>query len=189
MKVLIISDAWHPQINGVVRTYEYLSRELQKMGIEVEVFGPAHFSATMPMPFYPEIRLVIRPYKRLKRMIEEYAPDKIHIATEGPLGWAGRKYCLRQSLPFTSSYHTQFPDYIAKRFAWLIPPLYKAAHSNAIRLVRNFHNAANCVLVSTASLEQQLRNWGFTAPMKRFSRGVDTSLFHPGPKTDLQELR
>ncbi|MCB1682430.1 MAG: glycosyltransferase family 1 protein [Alphaproteobacteria bacterium] len=189
MKVLIISDAWHPQINGVVRTYEYLSRELQKMGIEVEVFGPAHFSATMPMPFYPEIRLVIRPYKRLKRMIEEYAPDKIHIATEGPLGWAGRKYCLRQSLHFTSSYHTQFPDYIAKRFAWLIPPLYKTAHSNAIRLVRNFHNAANCVLVSTASLEQQLRNWGFTAPMKRFSRGVDTSLFHPGPKTVLQELR
>lgn len=189
MKVLIISDAWHPQINGVVRTYEYLSRELEKMGHEVEVFGPAHFPATMPTPFYPEIRLVIKPYRRLKRMIEEYAPDKIHIATEGPLGWAGRRYCRRHNRTFTTSYHTQFPDYVAKRFAWLIPPLYKAVHQSAIRFVRNFHNASHTVMVSTPSLEQQLREWGFTAPMKRFSRGVDTALFHPGPKTLFQDMK
>ncbi len=189
MKVLIISDAWHPQINGVVRTYEYLSRELEKLGHEIEVFGPAHFPATMPMPFYPEIRLVIKPYRRLKRLIEEYAPDKIHIATEGPLGWAGRKYCRRHKWTFTTSYHTQFPDYVAKRFAWLIPPLYKAVHQSAIRLVRNFHNASHTVMVSTPSLERQLREWGFTAPMKRFSRGVDTKLFHPGPKTLFQDLK
>ncbi len=189
MKVLIISDAWHPQINGVVRTYEYLSRELEKMGHEVEVFGPAHFPATMPTPFYPEIRLVIKPYRRLKHMIDEYAPDKIHIATEGPLGWAGRKYCRRHNRMFTTSYHTQFPDYIAKRFAWLIPPLYQVVHQSAIRFVRNFHNASHTVMVSTPSLEQQLRDWGFTAPMKRFSRGVDTALFHPGPKTLFHDMK
>lgn len=189
MKVLIISDAWHPQINGVVRTYEHLSRELEKLGHEVQVFGPAHFPATMPMPFYQEIRLALKPYRRLKRLIEEYAPDKIHIATEGPLGWAGRKYCRRHKRQFTTSYHTQFPDYVAKRFAWLIPPLYKVVHQSAIRFVRNFHNASHTVMVSTPSLERQLREWGFTAPMKRFSRGVDTALFHPGPKTLFQNMK
>ncbi len=189
MKVLIVSDAWHPQINGVVRTYEYLSRELEKLGIDVQVIGPAHFPATLPMIFYPEIRLAVRPYHRLKRLIDEYAPDKIHIATEGPLGWAARKYCLRHDRAFTTSYHTQFPDYIARRFAWLIPPLYKAAHQGAIRLVRNFHNASSAVMVSTPSVENQLRAWGFTAPMKRLSRGVDTSLFNPGPKTLFENLK
>lgn len=189
MKVLIISDAWHPQINGVVRTYEHLLRELEKKDIDVQVFGPAHFPATLPMPFYPEIRLVLRPYKRLKRLIEEYAPDKIHIATEGPLGWAGRKYCLKKNMPFTTSYHTQFPDYIARRFAWLLPPLYKAAHQSAIRFVRNFHNASSTVMVSTPSLEQQLLDWGFQRPMKRLSRGVDTNLFYPGPKTLFSDMK
>lgn len=189
MKVLIVSDAWHPQINGVVRTYEYLSRELEKQGVEVQVFGPAHFPATLPMPFYPEIRLAVLPYRRLKRMAEEFGPDKIHIATEGPLGWAARRYCLREKRPFTTSYHTQFPDYVARRFAWLVPPLYKAAHENAIRLVRNFHNASATVMVSTPGVERQLREWGFTAPMKRLSRGVDTALFHPGPKTLFGNLK
>ncbi|MCB1592859.1 MAG: glycosyltransferase family 1 protein [Alphaproteobacteria bacterium] len=189
MKVLIISDAWHPQINGVVRTYEYLSQELKNLDVDVQVFGPAHFPATLPMPFYQEIRLALLPYKRLKRLIEEFAPDKIHIATEGPLGWAGRRYCLRHDFPFTTSYHTQFPDYIARRFAWLIPPLYRAAHQRAIAFIRKFHNASSTMMVSTASLEEQLRSWDITAPMKRLSRGVDTNLFKPGPKTLFANLK
>ncbi len=189
MKVLIISDAWHPQINGVVRTYECLSREMEKQGIKVEVFGPAHFSATMPMPFYPEIRLVIKPYRKLTRMIDEFKPDKIHIATEGPLGWAARKYCLRRKRPFTSSYHTQFPDYVAKRFAWLIPPLYNAVYKLSIKMVRNFHNRSDAVLVSTQGLAKQLRNWGFKAPMKEISRGVDTDIFYPGKKTIMKDMK
>ncbi|MCB1784243.1 MAG: glycosyltransferase, partial [Alphaproteobacteria bacterium] len=94
-KVLIVSDAWHPQVNGVVRTYEYLMQELMASGHTCEVIGPADFPWTMPMPFYPEIRLVLSPYRRLKQMIEDYAPDKIHIATEGPLGWAARRHCLQ----------------------------------------------------------------------------------------------
>jgi len=117
MKVIIISDAWHPQVNGVVRTYEYLCQEITKAGHKVEVIGPADFAASIPMPFYPEIKLVIRPYRRLKQMINDFKPDRIHIATEGPLGWAARKYCLRHNIRFSTSYHTQFPDYLAKRFA------------------------------------------------------------------------
>ena len=177
MKVLIISDAWHPQVNGVVRTYEYLSRELKNKGHIVEVIGPANFAACVPMPFYPEIKLVIRPYRRLSQMIEDFKPDRLHIATEGPLGWAARRYCLRKNVPFSSSYHTQFPDYIAKRFAWLIPPLYNAVHRQAIKVVRAFHAPSSALMIATQSLEDQLGDWGFKTPIKRLSRGVDFSVF------------
>lgn len=189
MKVLIISDAWHPQVNGVVRTYEYLRKELIAMNHKVEVIGPADFAASIPMPFYPEIKLVIRPYRRLKRMIHDFQPDKIHIATEGPLGWAARKYCMKNNKTFTTSFHTQFPDYVAKRFAWLIPPLYKAVHTRAIGIVRKFHSATSTLFVATQTLEDQLRDWGFEIPMKRLTRGVDYSIFNPGEKTILKDVK
>lgn len=188
IKVLIISDAWYPQVNGVVRTYEFLSQELTSMNHSVEVIGPADFAISIPMPFYSEIRLVLHPYKRLVQMIKDYSPDKIHIATEGPLGWAGRKYCKKNNVPFTTSYHTQFPDYMAQRFAWLIPPLYNAVHKYAIKLVRNFHTPSSLIYVATQSLEDQLRDWGFKMPMARLSRGVDFSIFHTGPKNLLKDL-
>jgi len=189
IKVLIISDAWYPQVNGVVRTYEHLRDELETMGHAIEIIGPADFDLSMPMPFYPEIRLVISPYKRLRQMIEDYEPDKIHIATEGPLGWAGRKYCMQNSVPFTTSYHTQFPDYVAKRFAWLIPPLYSVVHRHAIRGVRHFHASSSTIYIATKSLEEQLRSWKFETPMVRLTRGVDLSIFHPGEKTKLTEYK
>lgn len=141
------------------------------------------------MPFYPEIKLVIRPYRRLSRMIKDFQPDKIHIATEGPLGWAARKYCIKNNLEFSSSFHTQFPDYVAKRFAWLIPPLYKAVHKYAIRIVRKFHAHSSVLFVATPSLEKQLRQWDFKTPMCRLSRGVDFSIFRPGEKTILKDCK
>lgn len=189
MKVLIISDAWHPQVNGVVRTYEYLCKEIKALGHKVEVIGPAYFAASVPMPFYPEIKLVIRPYRRLKRLINDFKPDRIHIATEGPLGWAARKYCIKNNIEFSTSYHTQFPDYVAKRFAWLIPPLYSAVHRQAIKVVRSFHAPSNALLIATQSLEEQLQSWGFTTPMHRLSRGVNFDVFHPGEKTVMQDLK
>jgi glycosyltransferase involved in cell wall biosynthesis len=189
MKVLIISDAWHPQVNGVVRTYEYLLQELDRCGHESLVIGPCDFPVTMPMPFYPEIRLVLSPYRRLQKMIEEYAPDKIHIATEGPLGWAARRYCLKHKSPFTTSYHTQFPDYMAKRFAWLIPPLYKAVHRAGVRSVRRFHAPSEAIMISTDSLREQLENWNFKTPMAHLTRGVDLTYFTPGKKSVLQDLK
>ena len=189
MKVLIVSDAWHPQINGVVRTYEYLCKELESAGHDVEVIGPASFAASIPMPFYPEIKLVIRPYRRLERLIKDFRPDKIHIATEGPLGWAARKYCIKNNTRFTSCYHTQFPDYVAKRFAWLIPPLYHVVHGCAVRMVRKFHAPSSSLMISTKSLEKQLLEWGFKTPIKHLSRGVEFSIFHPGEATILQDLK
>ncbi len=187
MKVLIISDAWHPQINGVVRTYEYLCKELEGMGHQVEIIGPADFPFIVPMPFYSEIKLVIAPKKRLQRMIKDFAPEKIHIATEGPLGWAARKFCLKNSIEYTSCYHTQFPDYIAKRFAWLIPPLYNIVHRNSIKLVRKFHSQSSNVMVATKSLEKQLLEWEFKAPIKHLSRGVNFDIFHPKEKNYKKE--
>lgn len=188
MRVLIVSDAWHPQVNGVVRTYEYLVREMEAAGHATRVIGPDDFPVTWPMPFYPEIRLVLRPYDRLKDMIEEFAPTRIHIATEGPLGWAARKYCLREKKKFSTSYHTQFPDYVAQRFAWLFPPLYKAVYNLAIRIVRRFHKPSTAVMVSTPTLAQQLKNWGFRNDMKLLTRGIDTSVFYPAEKPILQDL-
>ncbi len=189
MKVLIISDAWHPQINGVVRTYEYLCEELETMGHQIEVIGPADFPFIIPMPFYSEIKLVIAPTKRLKRIIKDFTPDKIHIATEGPLGWATRKYCIKNNIKYTSCYHTQFPDYVAKRFAWLIPPLYDVVHRNAVKLVRRFHAQSSNVMVATKSLEKQLLAWDFTAPIKHLSRGVDFDVFHPKEANILKNLK
>lgn len=189
MKLLIISDAWHPQVNGVVRTYEHLSEEITKMGHEVKVIGPDDFDISMPMPGYPEIRLVLFAYGALKKMIEAYAPDAIHVSTEGPLGIAGRRYCLKNNRFFTTSYHTHFPDYFAKRIAKHLKFLYKPAHSLAKKTVRDFHAESGAMMVATQSLEDELTSWGFKNPMNRVTRGVNLAQFYPGEKTLFNDLK
>ncbi len=189
MKILIISDAWHPQVNGVVRTYENLSEQLQASGHEVKVIGPADFRVTMPMPGYPEIKLAITPYRRLSRIIEEYKPDSIHIAAEGPLGWAGRKYCKRHNLKFSTSYHTHFPDYVAKRLAKHLPFLYGTIREAAKNLVRTFHGPSSRMMIATQSLENELKSWDFKTPMHRLTRGARLDIFHPGEKTLFNDLK
>lgn len=179
MKLLIISDAWHPQLNGVVRTYEHLVEEMEKTGHTCRVIGPADFPLTLPMPGYSEIKLALFPYRRLVKMIEDFNPDHIHVATEGPLGWAGRRYCIKTKHAFTTAYHTQFPAYSAKRFARFLPFLYKPVFKIAVWVVRTFHNAAHGMFVATNSLEQELRSWGFTVPSHPLTRGVNLELFRP----------
>ena len=188
MKLLIISDAWHPQVNGVVRTYEHLGGKLQEMGHEVRVIGPADFPFAVAMPGYPEIKLAVFPYRALRKMIEEFAPDWLHIATEGPLGWAARKYCLKHDRDFTTSYHTHFPDYVAKRLARFLPFLYGFFHEMAKRHVRRFHAPARAMMIATQSLEDELKAWGFKPKMKRLTRGADLSLFTTGEKTLFHDL-
>lgn len=188
MKILIISDAWHPQTNGVVRTYEYLCAELEKMGHEVRVMGPRDFYIRIPLPFYKEIELVPGPYGRLKRLIRNYNADHLHIATEGPLGWAARRYCLKHNRPYTSSYHTQFPDYLARRVRRIFPPLENVVRRLAWAHVRRFHAYAHSMMVATPSLEKQLKEQGFQNRMHRLTRGVDFSLFHRGEQTLFSDL-
>jgi glycosyltransferase involved in cell wall biosynthesis len=172
MRILIVSDAWLPQVNGVVRTLDHLRRELAALGHAAEVIGPDRF-ATVPCPTYPEIPLAILPGARLRTMIAEFAPDAIHIATEGPLGWSARRFCRSRGLPFTTSFHTKFPDYVHARFR--VPTRWSYA------LMRRFHRPSSGVMVATASLAATLSGHGF-ANLRRWTRGVDTALFRPRPK-------
>lgn len=172
MKLLIATDAWLPQINGVVRTIERLVEEMPQFGVEVGMITPAEFR-TVPMPTYPEIRLALCGQGSIRRKIEAFAPDAIHIATEGPIGFQVRRWCLRNKRRFNTCYHTRFPEYLAARAPI---PL-----SFSYGIVRNFHNAGNGCMVATETLENTLAARGFTHLM-RWSRGVDSHLFRPRPE-------
>lgn len=189
MKILIISDAWHPQVNGVVRTYEHLSHELEKMGHTCRVIGPEDFEWKVGLMGYPEIKLALFPYKRLAAMIVAFQPDMIHLAVEGPLGWAGRRYCIRHKLDFTTSYHTHFPRYLEKRVPDYLSFLRKPVRKLGRHYVRTFHKFSKFMLVATEGLEEDLRQWQFKNPILRLTRGVDTDIFHPGEKTLFKDLK
>ncbi|HZH27616.1 MAG TPA: glycosyltransferase family 1 protein [Azospirillaceae bacterium] len=179
MRILITTDAWFPQINGVVRTIDTTSRELERLGHEVRIISPAEFR-TVPLPTYPEIRIALAPWRRMGRMIEDFGPDAIHVATEGPLGFAARGYCVRRRIAFTTAYHTRFPEYIRDRAPVPLALSYD--------IIRRFHAPASGVMVATASLERALRERGFRNIL-RWSRGVDTGLFRPRPKAFLDAPR
>jgi glycosyltransferase involved in cell wall biosynthesis len=172
VKIAIITDAWLPQTNGVVKTLMTTTQLLRSLGHEVCVIEPSQFR-TFPCPTYPEIRLAWLPYRRLDALLTEFSPDAIHIATEATLGAAARKWCRRRRLEFTTSYHTQFPEYVASRFP--IPLSMSYAH------LRGFHGAAARTMVATPSLERQLEARGFRN-LVRWTRGVDVELFKPGDK-------
>ena len=179
MRILIVTDAWYPQINGVVRTLDTVRDELASLGHSVEVIAPDRFR-TIPTPTYPEIPLALFPARKMRRLIESFAPEAIHIATEGPLGWAARRFCLRRELPFTTSFHTKFPEYIHARFR--LPVRWGYA------LMRRFHAPSKGVMVATPSLAQSLADFGFSN-LKRWTRGVDTVLFRPRAKAHFNAKR
>jgi glycosyltransferase involved in cell wall biosynthesis len=170
--VLIVSDAWRPQVNGVVRTLATVADELAFMGHAVEVIGPDRFR-TLPMPTYPDIRLAVLPRRKLVRKIEAFAPDALHIATEGPLGMAARGWARRQGAAFTTSFHTKFPEYVQARIG--VPP------GLVYAWLRRFHGAGSGTMVATQSLRDELAARGFR-DIRAWTRGVDLSLFRPEPR-------
>ena len=169
MRVLVATDAWHPQVNGVVRTYERLAIEASKLDFEIVFLTPADFY-TLPCPTYPEIRLSLAGPGAIAAHVAKAKPDFIHIATEGPIGLMTRRYCRKTKWPFTTSYHTRFPEYVSARLP--IP------ESWCYALQRRFHNGAAGTFVATQSIEDDLHARGFERLM-RWSRGVDTELFRP----------
>jgi glycosyltransferase involved in cell wall biosynthesis len=179
MRVLIATDAWHPQVNGVVRTLSELVRELGKARAEPVLLTPERFKL-IPCPGYHQLKIALPGRAAVARFIDEAAPDAIHIATEGPIGWAVRRYCLRRGRAFTSSYHTKFPEY-ASRILGL-------PESWGYALERYFHGPSSGVMVATPSLEADLRQRGFR-PLMRWSRGVDAELFNPAAGTRRQGAR
>jgi glycosyltransferase involved in cell wall biosynthesis len=169
MRVLVATDAWHPQVNGVVRTYERLALEAGKLGFEVSFLAPSDFR-TLPCPTYPEIRFALAGPRAIAAHIERARPDFIHIATEGPIGLMTRRYCRKTRWPFTTSYHTRFPEYVSARLP--VPEAWCYA------LQRRFHNGAAATFVATRSVTGELEARGFERLML-WSRGVDTELFRP----------
>ncbi len=169
MRILIATDAWHPQVNGVVRTLTSLARAAAGLGAEVEFLTPDGFPSAA-VPTYPGLRVALPNAAEIARRIEAAAPEAIHVATEGPIGWWVRAYCRRHGLPFTTSYTTRFPEYVSVRSG--IPESWGYA------VMRHFHNAAAVTMVATPSLRQELAGRGFTR-LGAWTRGVDTKLFHP----------
>ena len=180
MKILIVSDAWLPQINGVVRTIQASQRELEKAGHSVLVVGPdLSRNLTFSMPTYKEISIELFAGKRLESILDTFKPDTIHVATEGPLGWSMRRLCLRRGYAFTTAYHTRFPEYLALRFLpWLSPFVSWLAY----QVLRHFHRPSSCVMVPTSSLATLLQKHGFRN-VALWSRGVDTEVFVPSGKS------
>lgn len=177
-RLLIVTDAWRPQINGVVRTLESVGRELASNGLDVRYLTPEPFW-TLPVPSYPEVRISLATMGSVGRMITQAAPDHIHIATEGPLGLLARQYCIDRGFAFTTSFHTRFPEYVAMRVP--VPQEWSYGY------LRWFHGAATRTLVPTPSLRADLVARGF-ARLELWSRGVDGGRFHPGPKTRFANL-
>lgn len=179
MKVMIVTDAWLPQVNGVVTTLGKIGEGLNRLGHEVRFVTPLQFKS-IPCPTYPEIRLSLMPFSGVSRQIEEFAPDAIHIATEGPLGIAARRYCLKRRIAFTSAFHTRFAEYVHARFRVPVQLTY--------RWLRHFHAPARAVMVPTPSVQRDLEARGFSNTVA-WTRGVDTGTFSPGERKALTTER
>lgn len=172
IRLVIVTDAWKPQVNGVVTTLGKTRDTIQKLGHQVHVINPSECK-TIPCPTYPEIRLALGAKKYVKREITEFQPTHIHIATEGPLGQAARKFCIKNNLAFTTSYHTQFPEYIRERFPIPLSISYK--------FFRHFHSKAKRTMVGTPHQRKILENRNFKN-IALWTRGVDTEIFKPRSK-------
>ncbi|CAH0255130.1 glycosyltransferase family 1 protein [Roseomonas sp. CECT 9278] len=178
LRILVVSDAWFPQVNGVVRTMSIVVDHLRAGGDTVEVIGPDRF-VNIPTPGYAEIRLAIAPGRRLRRLVDAFAPQVVHIATEGPLGWAMRALCVKRGWPFTTAFHTRFPDYLHARTR--IPVSWSWA------VMRRFHNAGAGTFAATRSLREELAARGFTK-VRAWTRGVDLARFRPEPRDPWEGL-
>lgn len=168
-RILIVTDAWHPQVNGVVRTMQTVIDHLRARGVEVETITPDMFY-TVPLPVYPEVQLSVFPARKIRKLIDDFMPDAIHISTEGPLGWATRNLCVKRGLAFTTSYHTKFPEYLSA--------MLKIPTSWGYRVIGQFHKPSSAMLVATPTLAQELAAHGFENVVP-WTRGVDTTLFSP----------
>jgi len=169
MRILVATDAWHPQVNGVVRTLAMTAEAAKAHHAETTFLTPQSFR-TFAMPSYPGLRLALPYGAKVARLIEDARPDSIHIATEGPIGLAVRRYCRKHKLPFTTSFHTRFPEYVSARLpvreSWIWAAL------------RRFHRSSEAVMAATPALANELRGRGFRNVVL-WPRGVDTTLFHP----------
>jgi glycosyltransferase involved in cell wall biosynthesis len=173
-RIMLVTDAWEPQVNGVVRTLSRVVSELRALGCEVEVVSPSDGYKTIPLITYSEIRLALNARADVEERFLSFAPDAVHIATEGTLGWDARAICLKHKFPFTTSYHTQFPEYVTARFSWI--PLWAG-----YRYMRAVHDKSGRIMVSTDTMKEMLTRRGFKN-VTDWRRGVDVELFNPAKR-------
>ncbi|HEX4598228.1 MAG TPA: glycosyltransferase family 1 protein [Burkholderiaceae bacterium] len=173
--IILVTDAWHPQVNGVVHTWSYIQRELDQLGHELHVIHPAG-SRGVRVPGEPHLLLSIEPARHLRRLLGSRTPAALHIATEGPLGWAARAWARAAGWPFTTSYHTRFPEYLKARFG--LPA------SWTYSVLRRFHRDSRAILVPTEAMREELRRAGFERT-RVWGRGVDSLRFAPGARDAL----
>ena len=182
MKILIVTDAWYPQVNGVCRTLKNLGDELKKIGHQVEYIEPNQFF-TVPMPKYNEIKLSLNVWPRVGRLISKADADIIHIATEGPIGIFAKRYCVKNKLKFTTSYHTQFDKYLKLYYPYLPIKL-------AQKFLKGFHSKAEKILVTTQSMKDELQDIGFDKDkMVVWTRGANHGAFQKPKKINLEYKR
>lgn len=169
MRIMIVTDAWEPQVNGVVRTIKATRRELELMGHIIDVLTPLEF-LTVPCPTYPDIRLSLFANRKVRQRIRDFSPDALHIATEGPLGLAARCWAINNSFPYTTAYHTRFPEYVHARF--------RVPLSWTYRYLRWFHGKAKAVMAPTLVVKSDLEQYGFDSVVL-WGRGVELDIFTP----------
>ena len=175
MRILIVTDAWHPQINGVVRTLDRLAFDVGRLGHSIEFLTPQNYP-TAPLPGYPEIQLALATPQAVADAIEAHNPDALHISTEGPLGWLARHWAIKVQRPFTTCYHTRYPQYISAR--------YPIPEAMTYGVMRYFHNAGVATMVATPALQTELHHQGFNRCLI-WSRGVDAERFNPNARAPL----
>ncbi len=169
MRIAIATDAWYPQINGVVRTLGATVAELDRRGYEVELITPQRFH-TVPMPGYSSIRIAMAPRFGVRKMLDAFEPEIVHVSTEGPIGWSARAWCIARGIPFTSAFHTRFPDYVAARTGISADRFWP--------IMRRFHAESRAVMVATDSLAAELAHRGIPQTQS-WSRGIDRWVFRP----------
>jgi len=175
-RILIATDAWHPQVSGVVRTLDATARVLREWGHAVEVVEPSPYWS-IPFPFYRDVPMCLPRAGRINERILRFRPEHVHVATEGGIGLAVRRFCRNRGWRFTTSYHTRFPEYLRR--------LTHVPETITYRFMRWFHRASSACMVATGSLGRELSDRGFTAPIVSWSRGVDRDTFHPRPKFEI----
>lgn len=174
MKIVLATDAWHPQVNGVVRSLASTVESLRRRGHEVVVIEPSRFW-TLPCPTYSEIRLAVLCQRSVRKILEEEQADSVHIATEGPIGWAARNWCVKNGKAYTTAFHTRFPDYVSVRTGIPADWIWK--------VMRVFHGKAHKTFAATQTLADELQSRGITRT-HIWPRGVDLDQFNPDvPRT------
>ena len=187
MKILIISDAWEPQLNGVVRTYQNIIPELEALGHTIKILGPRD-CPHRTSPINHDVELALFPKKTIEETLDSFEPDRVHIAVEGPIGWAARKICMSRKIKFTTCFHSNFPNFLTAHLKGIFKKLAPWISKKCYAFLRKFHESSSGIFVASKALEEELVSHGFKGPFLPMTRGAKAEYFHTGSATKFEGL-